>query len=639
LHKVVFLGLPGVGKTSFLAKWTDHPTPLSPDETIGVDFITKKKKLHNGDELAFQCWDVWGKVFLHKDFLQSSALRSYLGGAEALVIMWDATEVRTSPDSLPEIFDTIFDKIKDKLRRGTDTPLIFLAGKMDLLNPAWIEVLAKQESAIKQKASDLGFTTLECVRTSAKDGTGIEALETILVEKLAQVSEIPAAIADEPNRPKPTKEYKPTQYQHIPRDSKKIETTTSAEHKYKILLVGPCEAGKTTLLKRLRQDIFSPQSKYRETIFADFIDWECTLNNGDVQTIEVCDVSGKELEKKYHSLGYFAREKDVILFMWDTANSETFEVLQKWIRNILVRYESFDGTSPVVPPIIFVAGKIDLLDEAGKEALSKQEAILREKEAYGLSDVACVRVSAKDNTGIPELRRILIEKVQLNRNKLAQTNETTKPNEKKEYVPDPYQHTRQVRYNHISRIIKNSPEGLSNIDRVWLDMNLVSIKDPGCKTAKLIQQNLKDNPKQNRSSKPQNEDPDFEKKFDTVFALLKLMSEMETQILGFKFVFSIFEKNRTARREQQHKDIAAIYDVARHIYDSMFPAAKEISTESTESVVNSNHAAALLEDNQSMRDVLKSAHLPDAARKIINKLIQDPKTSDEESSQHDYLLG
>lgn len=126
----------------------------------------------------------------------------------------------------------------------------------------------------------------------------------------------------------------------------------------------------------------------------------------------------------------------------------------------------------------------------------------------------------------------------------------------------------------------------------------------------------------------------IEKEFVAVKALLDLMTKMEEQVIGFKFVFRLFEKNREKQRIRHHKQIAAVYTAAKIIYDSMWQSPGNSIPESASDVEHNNNDKELergahvkLTRDQFMKEMwgqpinlLNYAQLPAAADAILDTL-------------------
>ena len=95
-----------------------------------------------------------------------------------------------------------------------------------------------------------------------------------------------------------------------------------------IVLVGDESVGKTSLLNRYIDDIFSESPgeiigvEYRTKYY----DYE-----GNQIELKIWDTAGQE---KYHSItNNYIRTADGIIFMYDITNKKTYEGIKKWMKN------------------------------------------------------------------------------------------------------------------------------------------------------------------------------------------------------------------------------------------------------------------------------------------------------------------
>lgn len=96
----------------------------------------------------------------------------------------------------------------------------------------------------------------------------------------------------------------------------------------KILLLGNCSVGKTSLLLRYTDDNFS--DTHVATIGVEYK--IKTINiNGRIVKLQIWDTSGQE---RFHSLTKnFLRNADGVLFVFDLTQIKTFTDIREWLRN------------------------------------------------------------------------------------------------------------------------------------------------------------------------------------------------------------------------------------------------------------------------------------------------------------------
>jgi small GTP-binding protein len=164
------------------------------------------------------------------------------------------------------------------------------------------------------------------------------------------------------------------------------------DEKCQLLIIGDSTVGKTSLLFRYTEDKYS--SQHLATVGIDFFTKDETFNEKVVR-IKVWDTAGQE---RFRSLtNAFFKNAQGIILVYDVNNLETFENLKYWIQSININL----GEKVEINKII-IGNKIDLPREVPKEEAEKFA-----KE----NSIPYFETSAKDNKGIPECIRFLIEEV------------------------------------------------------------------------------------------------------------------------------------------------------------------------------------------------------------------------------------
>jgi Ras-related protein Rab-6A len=133
-------------------------------------------------------------------------------------------------------------------------------------------------------------------------------------------------------------------------------STVPSKNKYKVVFVGNSSAGKTSLVERFVNNIFSEKSNC--TIGVDFLTKNVELNDNDRMFLNLWDTSGQE---KFDSIltGYF-RGCDAAVIVYDVTDRNSFNDVEKWFTKI--RHQASR------PPIMFIVGtKADLKAEVTPE--------------------------------------------------------------------------------------------------------------------------------------------------------------------------------------------------------------------------------------------------------------------------------
>lgn len=161
MKKIVLLGDTAVGKTSLIRRFVDGEFSPKYRATLGTTFSTKTVQLEDA-EVRLSIWDLAGQP------LFKGLLREYARGAEAAIIVCDATRVATlwSLNSWLEF-------LKQNI---PDIPITLLVNKIDLTDRRgeWDEHLERI-----QQGWDSAY-----YYTSAKTGEGVEEAFLSLSKKM-----------------------------------------------------------------------------------------------------------------------------------------------------------------------------------------------------------------------------------------------------------------------------------------------------------------------------------------------------------------------------------------------------------------------------------------------------------------------
>ena len=106
--------------------------------------------------------------------------------------------------------------------------------------------------------------------------------------------------------------------------------TQNDELKFKLIVVGDVNTGKSSILNRFANNIF--EEEYQATIGLDFISRSYTLHNQEIRLV-LYDTAGQE---KFRSLiPMYLREAQIILLIYDISNKNSFDSIPKWFSDIL----------------------------------------------------------------------------------------------------------------------------------------------------------------------------------------------------------------------------------------------------------------------------------------------------------------
>lgn len=220
------------------------------------------------------------------------------------------------------------------------------------------------------------------------------------------------------------------------------------DFRFKIIIVGDFACGKTSILKRLRDESF--MSNYSSTIGVDYIKKTYNHNDlfNDTTTLDdgrtMFEITSEETLKyfksknpafkKYHTLNKKTSRNDIkySLSIWDTSGQEQFSrIINAYYRNItaaifvfdLTNYKSFksietwhrdlfshlDKDAHSYFPFVVVGNKSDLKSLRAISSKDAEEFVTKLGGIY-------LEVSAKDNLNIQNIFSTLIKTIVFNIN-------------------------------------------------------------------------------------------------------------------------------------------------------------------------------------------------------------------------------
>jgi len=167
LFKVLIIGDPTVGKTSFVQRYVNNLFRRDYKMTIGVDFALKVIKWSDTQNIKMQLWDIAGQERF------TSMTRVYYKDAHACIIMFDLTQRLTFQNAVKWKKDL---DLKCTLQDGSPVPCLLLANKCDLshreIEQAEIEEMCKEHDFV-------GWTEI-----SVKEGLMVEESMRFLIEEM-----------------------------------------------------------------------------------------------------------------------------------------------------------------------------------------------------------------------------------------------------------------------------------------------------------------------------------------------------------------------------------------------------------------------------------------------------------------------
>ena len=148
IHKIIFIGDSGVGKTSIMTRYVDDTFNQSSIASIGVDFKIKRIQI-DGVAIKQQLWDTSGQERFR------TITKNYYRGCHGIVFVFDVTK--------PESFSNLTKWVEeaDKYNENLLIQRIIIGNKTDLENE-------------RQVAFDIAFSmaaslNMEYYETSARN--------------------------------------------------------------------------------------------------------------------------------------------------------------------------------------------------------------------------------------------------------------------------------------------------------------------------------------------------------------------------------------------------------------------------------------------------------------------------------------
>ena len=163
-----------------------------------------------------------------------------------------------------------------------------------------------------------------------------------------------------------------------------MKESEEKEKKYKIVMLGDQNVGKTSIINRFKHNKFV--GNIEPTLALDFQSKEIFIDNINVKLL-LYDTAGQE---KFRTLiPLYTREANIIFFIYDITNSDSFHNIEKW-------YNSLENVNKNEAIFFLVGNKIDLND---KRKVPEEEA-----RAYANRyNFIFQEVSALTGDGIEEL--------------------------------------------------------------------------------------------------------------------------------------------------------------------------------------------------------------------------------------------
>jgi len=158
----------------------------------------------------------------------------------------------------------------------------------------------------------------------------------------------------------------------------------SKEIKYKLIMIGDENVGKTSIISRFKSDKYS--GKYEPTLGLDFQSKSIIIDNKNVKLL-LYDTAGQE---KFRALvPLYTKEAKIIFFVYDITNYDSFLNIEKW-------FNSLSNINKDEIIFFIIGNKIDLINE--RKVPTEEAKMYAESHNYFFAEV-----SALTGEGIDDL--------------------------------------------------------------------------------------------------------------------------------------------------------------------------------------------------------------------------------------------
>jgi small GTP-binding protein len=176
LFKILIIGEPGVGKTSFVRRYTSDKFTTSYKATIGADYASKSVKWTDDSRIDMFLWDLAGQERI------GTQIRSYFADSQGVVVVYDIE--RDHERNKIEAWKELVNTRCTLHQRDYVPPSILLINKCDL--SGGIDKI--NMAPFNQIAKNLGF--IGAYPISAKTGEGVDDAMKILLKQLVKVQRV-----------------------------------------------------------------------------------------------------------------------------------------------------------------------------------------------------------------------------------------------------------------------------------------------------------------------------------------------------------------------------------------------------------------------------------------------------------------
>ena len=156
---------------------------------------------------------------------------------------------------------------------------------------------------------------------------------------------------------------------------KESENSQSEMLKFKLIVVGDQNTGKSSILNRFNTNNFD--DNYQSTIGLDFSNKNITIHDQDVRLI-LYDTAGQE---KFRSLiPMYIREAQIILLVYDISNRRSFDNIPSWFSEVL-NVKNDEAVFALIGNKIDLSDKREVTYDEGKKLANEKNMFFEEVSA------------------------------------------------------------------------------------------------------------------------------------------------------------------------------------------------------------------------------------------------------------------
>ncbi len=215
----------------------------------------------------------------------------------------------------------------------------------------------------------------------------------LLAEKTAQV--LTADVNESVQISLPIFEFLEAPSERIMEQIYELKLDTGGIYKFKFIIIGDHEVGKTSLIRRYVENTFSED--YRTTIGLNILTHAFEFFGNEIR-LTLWDVGAQKYFKRYRKTYYVGAQAAFIVF--DLSRRETYDNLKNWLKEL----DDFIPNKDI--PIVLIGNKSDLVDQ---RVVKYQEGakMANELAKTGISRISYIETSALNGENVNDAFRLI----------------------------------------------------------------------------------------------------------------------------------------------------------------------------------------------------------------------------------------